>query len=128
MSEMKLADAIRLGGMATKQGYGVASFLDDNTPCALGAVRLAAGIEATNDLGAAMALRSRFPILSSSHRCPACGAVEPLFTLIWSLNDSHKWTRERIADFVETIERRAVAERQPETETVATAVSLVAQK
>jgi hypothetical protein len=37
--------------------------------------------------------------------CPACSRDEmELDRLIAHLNDKHKWTRERIADFVETLE------------------------
>lgn len=33
--------------------------------------------------------------------CPQCRRTEPLYRLIPHLNDGHRWTRERIADFVE---------------------------
>lgn len=37
--------------------------------------------------------------------CPACsGFPESVFNLIAHLNDTHYWTRERIADWVETLE------------------------
>ncbi len=47
-------------------------------------------------------------------RCPTehiicgedmCLSVETLFDVAWHLNDAHRWTRERIADFVETVEQ-----------------------
>ncbi len=40
------------------------------------------------------------------HACPACDKQDALelHRLIPHLNDEHKWTRERIADFVETLE------------------------
>jgi len=38
-------------------------------------------------------------------KCPECQAVAmPLAQLIPHLNDTHEWTRERIADFVEGVE------------------------
>jgi hypothetical protein len=42
--------------------------------------------------------------------CPVCAAtLLPLYRLIPHLNDDHRWTRERIADFVAAIEaKRAV--------------------
>lgn len=39
--------------------------------------------------------------------CPQCQRVEPIYRLIPHLNDKHHWTRERIADYVETLEREA---------------------
>jgi hypothetical protein len=37
--------------------------------------------------------------------CPDCTKADYVFRVIAHLNDDHRWTRERIADFVETIER-----------------------
>ena len=49
-----------------------------------------------------------WPVANESRECPQCGLdPQPLWRLIPHLNDIHNWTRERIADFVETIERAA---------------------
>jgi hypothetical protein len=39
--------------------------------------------------------------------CPQCPDARGLSELIPHLNDKHRWTREQIAQFVETIEQQA---------------------
>jgi hypothetical protein len=46
--------------------------------------------------------------------CPVCERVEQLLRIVPHLNDDHEWTRERIADFVATVESpKAVAAVDP---------------
>lgn len=45
--------------------------------------------------------------------CPQCKVIQSVYRLIPHLNDQHRWSRERIASFVETIERQ---QEQPQTE------------
>lgn len=110
---MRLSEAIRLGAMLHRQAFGSYSHIDKSgrvfATCALGAAR-AAGYE----------IESGTLKLS---QCPECGDYVwcPAFPLVAHLNDIHQWTRERIADWVETIE----LERQPANEE-ATATNAVA--
>lgn len=54
-----------------------------------------------------------FPYLDNRTKCPAseCGGgrfayIGSLRMLIWHLNDTHKWTREAIADWLESEEEK----------------------
>jgi hypothetical protein len=45
--------------------------------------------------------------LTGNHAICPCGCIQeelPLGLMIMHLNDRHRWTRERIADWVETVE------------------------
>ena len=106
---MKLSDAVRLGSMMKPQAF----FGNDNAgTCALGAAAEAVGIphhysgKNYNDPDYGK-LRMEFPILSIERDCP-CGVCtfkgRLLMDIIWFLNDTHRWTRERIADYIETVE------------------------
>jgi hypothetical protein len=79
---VRLSEAIRLGAMLHPQAYGVMQQMDGERvigTCALGAAHEAG-----------------FDILSIDNR---------LASEIQHLNDWDRWTRERIADFVESCER-----------------------
>ena len=107
---MKLSEAIRLGSMLRPQGFG--AYTRDGRSCALGAAREAIGLI----LG--------WPgewvvILSKRQKCPVCCVadvatvslrhlvIDRLFETIVLLNDEHHWTREQIADFIESqVERK----------------------
>ncbi len=95
---MKLSEAMRLGAMLKPQGFGLTR--PEGTACALDAVALAA----TTDISA---LSKGFPILDMwGIHCPECGP-QPFSNLTVGmviaghLNDDHRWTRERIADWIE---------------------------
>lgn len=93
---LRLSEAIRLGSMLHKQGFGsLYTYSGDQvTTCALGAAG-AAGYDI------ARTMHAREDALA----CDVCGFVtDYLDTAIAHLNDAHKWTREKIADWVETIE------------------------
>jgi hypothetical protein len=97
---MKLSEAILLGAMMSPQAFQ-ALFRDDGT-CALGAALLAIGPVSEP------ALRSvckRWPwAVTVSVDCPGCGRSCPVFGVITHLNDTHRWTREQIADWVASVE------------------------
>lgn len=115
---MKLSEAIRLGALLKPQGFGSRSghSAAEHT-CAMGAACEAAGLETylTYD-----AMLTAWPFLKAQRMCP-CPDGQPydsavscrqLFSgthttidLLWHLNDGHKWTREAIADWVESVER-----------------------
>lgn len=109
---MQLSEAIRLGAMLKPQGF------DAWTPghsCALQAAADAVGIGQEDNLMYVEA-RRRWPFLNEMQTCPACNGPEDALVTLWHLNDQHHWTRERIADWVATIE-------PPVTEPVAEALS-----
>lgn len=98
---MRLSEAIRLGSMLKPHGFGfVALRADHQTSCAFEAAKEASGgkIDESVDL--------LWPFLKRLTVCPECGSKETHGAGIISvhLNDNHRWTRERIADWVETIE------------------------
>src|SRR5580765_2975940 len=103
---MKLSEAIRLGSMLKPQAFG--HFDTGRGTCALGAAREAAG-------------GMSFPISTASPAtCPACQQVMVTSEKVWAtaatvvhLNDKHRWTRERIADWVEGV-GAAQANEQPQ--------------
>ena len=116
MSDMKLHEAIRLGAMVKPQGRG--AFYTPNGTCAAGAALDAIGRldttacapNAATSVAQIFLLRECFPILANlPNFCPAC---ERPFSGGWGfaemqlahLNDIHRWTREQIADWVQTIE------------------------
>jgi hypothetical protein len=94
---MKLSEAIRLGAMLHPQCYGMS-------------MRFATGSDrviATCALGAAEAAGYSWGLEGNRQmvRCPLDAAVSmSLSAMIAHLNDVHLWTREAIADWVETVE------------------------
>lgn len=99
---MRLSEAIRLGSVLHRQGFGsFYSILNgEKVTCAAGAAREAIGAHNfDNWLGDV--LRTEHP-----YRCFECNAfiTQNLCGIIAHLNDAHRWTRERIADWVETVE------------------------
>jgi hypothetical protein len=89
---MKLSEAISLGAMLSPQAFG---FLEDaqGRRCALGAAKAATG-GSTNYTEWKWAYRGV--------NCPECGEVKPC--VISHLNDCHRWPRQRIAEWVSTVE------------------------
>jgi len=111
---MKLHEAIRLGAMLRPQAthpFGVWN------SCALQAAAEANGV-AWRCFGY-VSLRRIYPHLRvMDGSCPQCGAKHSLLRVIWHLNDEHHWTREQIADWIETIERAHEAKSEPMTAAV----------
>jgi len=109
---MRLSDAIRLGAMLRPQGFE--RLFHQGHSCAIGAAFEAGNVPAgTRDIELA-SFFDDVP-LGCRLRCPQCAIS---FTLelgkpsavnlaigITHLNDIHRWPRERIADWVETLER-----------------------
>ena len=108
---LKLSDAMRLGAMLGPQVFGklrsvVAvklpngdTTIDEGT-CAIGAVLEATGFEENS-----RQLVERWPWILNLVACPACGddaSHSDVLATIVQLNDSHLWTRERIADWLDT--------------------------
>ena len=122
---MKLSEAIRLGAMIRPQNFGMLigpiEGIKDVASCALGAAGEACGvlhydaeIQGLTDAAPYAELEVRWPLLSKRSAglmCPACGMVHSgiltafnVSDMIQTLNDSHSWSRERIADWVEQLE------------------------
>jgi hypothetical protein len=96
---MRLSEAIRLGAMLHPQAFGW--YQREGGTCAMGAAMDAGGFQ-------------RWPIVEvSPATCPACACVlhgngicHATGAIIVHLNDGHRWTREQIADWVQTVEER----------------------
>jgi hypothetical protein len=98
---MRLSEAIRLGAMMKPQAFG-ASFHDGRT-CALGAALDAIGRVRECYLNAP----DYWAMLVNYVAEPVTGEMCLVLSAIRELNDQHRWTREQIADWVETIEARS---------------------
>lgn len=96
---MKLSEAIRLGSMLRPQAFG--AMYENNGSCAYGAAYEAIGARFTSKPAIDI-----WPWLANTLTCPCCGISEQYGASVISdhLNDDHKWPRERIADWVATIE------------------------
>jgi len=123
---LKLSEAIRLGSMVHPQYFGAMFRFNYRGPageprrdivgsCALGAAAVASGMD--NTLGA-------FPYLDEKVKRPPNGVTFPpksspyecstLCQCIVYLNDGCHWSRERIADWVEEVERQfGIGESKP---------------
>jgi hypothetical protein len=105
---VKLCDWMRLGAMSSpprKDGL-----MDGDGRCALSAAADAMGIapiflESMGEWSVNYAaLSDRFPILEGWVIHPVKGEWRSLTGVIFSLNDTCGWTREQIAEWVETLE------------------------
>ena len=95
---MRLSEAIMLGSTLSKQGFGVIVDADGNR-CAYGAALQAVGKSIPQ-------LFTSWPWLNGGPMdCPECGQSTAKYAVVSThLNDKHKWTRERIAEWVATVE------------------------
>lgn len=130
---MKLSEAIRLGAMKRPQAFGVLFHRREGSTCAWGAALDAIGtldkiLVGMNEQQQQDLIRASFPDVHKwgMMMCPSCPTSwltyrTALDTLI-HLNDRHEWSRQRIADWVETIEARHEAPATPEAERALEAV------
>ena len=99
----RLAECIRIGSKETKQCTGMFfQYLEDKVThsCALGAAALGA-LGTSGEYISYSVLEEVFPELE---RRVVIDDLQPkLFRAIEILNDQKKWTREQIADWVETL-------------------------
>lgn len=113
---MRLSDAIRLGAMLKPQAFDSSRHVGS---CVLRAAADAVGIPDSHGVLNYAAIWRHFPQLQQAGPglvCPACGAREcDLLTLLYHLNDHHRWTRERIADYVAALEPAETPDRQTTT-------------
>jgi hypothetical protein len=116
---MKLSDAIRLGArLRPTQAFWVTFERKLNATCALGAAADAVGIldtEVRNGYTGKAPEEWR-PIVIQRATCPDCHEeFRQVDSCIIHLNNEEHWTRERIADWVEIYEHKAMRPR-PEGE------------
>lgn len=97
---MRLSEAIRLGAMLMPQAFGAMHMEQHGvrSSCAIGAATDALGLSTATG-----GIYKEFPYLTVilEQRCHLCHftALYPL-EMVSHLNDYHRWTRERIADWV----------------------------
>lgn len=103
---MKLSEAILLGSTLRPQCRG--ELFRNGGSCAFGAAAEALGQQDIDS-------RALWPWLDLPLTCPVCGETEGIGAAIVSshLNDSHFWTRERIAEWVATVEPAEVIAEEP---------------
>lgn len=108
---MRLSEAIKLGAMLRPQASGGRALVrvrgwrgwvfDQQV---LGTCALAAATEAVG-LQLWINAYDEWPwMLGRFVSCPATGGNKSVSLIVMELNDRHRWTRERIADWVATIE------------------------
>jgi hypothetical protein len=114
---MKLSAAILLGSTMSPQAFE--EFQNKNgSRCALGAALAAIGSPIRLGNGFRAAAES-WPWIEPyvEFHCPDCdGVASHALSLIVHLNDGHKWTRERIAEWVAKIEPQDVQGEQEDQE------------
>lgn len=108
--KLKLSEAIRLGAMLKPQGYGMSWLTTGSVSCAVfGALQAVGACGA--DSGVLDRLRATwrdtlyFPILDMAATHPVTGKTLRVRRIVFNLNDIRHWTREEIADWVESIEQ-----------------------
>ena len=128
MNDIRLSEAIRLGAMMAPQGFGdLISGLFRRKTCAIGAALSAVpcdviikrraypsfGFRGEHVAGTVEEVQTPElwnDVFRCRVQCPDCKDFEifgPAHRIIAiHLNDKHRWTREQIADWVETIERQ----------------------
>lgn len=112
---MRLSEAIRLGAMVSRQAFQQLMSYDGGT-CALGAAAEAMGVHPLihEDMRISV-LRARYPTLNDKATCPACSPLMRALRrirrheidvedVVIHLNDDHRWPREHVAAWVETVE------------------------
>lgn len=104
MKHFCFSEAIRDGAKRRPQGFNF--YFSEGGSCAFGAAMEAIFEVRDETPGACVRL---YPYLDNrSGPCPACKKRANVYvsvsSMIFHLNDEHKWTREQIADFVEQYE------------------------
>lgn len=119
-----LADAIRCGCKISKPNVHklyYESYDGEVFTCAIGAAALACDLLSVCDCDGCKAasrkyvddsdtytqLKKRWPVLENPSIYPATGLERDTLSNIISLNDIQRWSREEIADWVESVEQNA---------------------
>jgi hypothetical protein len=103
---MKYTDAIRLGATLAPQAFGMS--YDDGAICANAGAFVAAGGSAIDqmpdDYHSAVFLHGCWPGLRQRVHCPVeCGIESSVCGIAAHLNDAHRWTRNQISDYLDTV-------------------------
>ena len=121
---MKLSEAILLGSVGSEQGFGVNSVLTNSpTKCVMGAALHAVGINVTVSFKAYSLLPEAWPWVNQVIDVPIIaqpqsGAFlgdatrQPIWNVLWMLNDIARWTRPQVAAWVAELEQ--MYDKQPE--------------
>jgi hypothetical protein len=109
---LKYSEAIRLGAMLRPQAFN--ALYSDGATCANGAAfeaigRLKVWPKGDAYLAERSFIHTEFPEADASATCPECDYADDLARTVVHLNNDHRWTRERIADFVAAKEAEAEA-------------------
>ena len=113
---MQASEAMRRGiAMRPIQEVGGFYFgCDGRSSCANGAMMDGASVGCSES-----GVLHKFQILKTVVICPACSGLHmSVFATINWLNDHHLWTREKIADWLEGVERANEPVKEPEAELV----------
>ena len=109
MSNMTLSEAMKLGSMTGPQVFDGAFDFRTSGSCAMGSVAIATGHRYCGADGWKVIIDT-FPILRQRGLCPVERCKSYPSTTVQStivhLNDDHRWTREQIADWIETLEKK----------------------
>ncbi len=107
---MPLSEAIRLGAALRPQAFS--TVFDGVGTCALGAALESIGWKPGIDLNDAAWDYGRhlaFPLLRSLAAHPVYSdLIDSVNSIVISLNNKHCWSREQIADWIESVERQEV--------------------
>lgn len=106
---MKLSEAIMLNGMDKPQGYGSVSIASVDAPCALGGALQSIGKQTLDPDQDYSIIETEWPWVNGSFACPECKQPNRGHSVVWHLNDTHRWTRAQIAEWVSTIEPQEVS-------------------
>ena len=106
MPKLKLSDAIMLNGMTKKQGFGDKSVYSVDAPCAIGGALQAIGKQPRKSwsVNHYHVFTLEWPWVGRDSKCPACLVPQTVRDTIWHLNDTHRWTRQQIAEWVAHVE------------------------
>jgi hypothetical protein len=110
MTQPMLSESIWRGAAMKPQSFR--GLFDDGGTCAIGAA-----MDAIGKCGH-MDFLTAFPLLDELVECPTYQFTAPLHVVIAYLNNSERWSRERIAAWVATIEARLQVSEVAETELV----------
>ena len=109
---MLLSEAILLGSVGSKQGFGIASGDPaSNQKCVIGAALFAVGVKRSSDYFAE--LLKWWPWVNKETTIPSVingsyliARDRTVLNILWKLNDTARWSRPQIAAWVATEEVR----------------------
>lgn len=97
-----LAEAMRKGAALRPQCFG--SYFWQGASCAIGAAYEGATGRANEEVNRNHVLQLFPDIAGKGCVCPSCGESHTAYTMMVHLNDTHKWTREAIASWMDSLQ------------------------